>query len=133
MKIKSKIAVAINMFAYGITTIVSTTQEQIDWYFNEFKIQPDKKFGNGAGKRQLCAFLYQQIKREDAFFSSDIFNSEKYPSRWQDFLEDCIAFACIDSYLNNTTVPLVDDPQLVTLLSYLGDTGKVNSVTSSEH
>ena len=133
MKIKSKIAVAINMFAYGITTIVSTTQEQIDWYFNEFKIQPDKKFGNGAGKRQLCAFLYQQIKREDAFFSSDIFNSEKYPSRWQDFLEDCIAFACIDSYLNNTAVPVVDDPQLVTLLSSMGDTGKVNSLPSFGH
>jgi hypothetical protein len=99
----------------------------------EFKIQPDKKFGNGAGKRQLCAFLYQQIKREDAFFSSDIFNSEKYPSRWQDFLEDCIAFACIDSYLNNTAVPVVDDPQLVTLLSSMGDTGKVNSLPSFGH
>jgi hypothetical protein len=130
MKIKSKTAVVINMFTYGITTIVSTTQEQIDWYFNEFKIQPDKKFGNGAGKRQLCAFLYQQIKREDAFFSSDIFNGEKYPSRWQDFLEDCIAFACIDSYLNNTAVPLVDDPQLVSLLSFIGDTGKANRLPS---
>ncbi len=133
MKIKSKTAVAINMFAYGITTIVSTTQEQIDWYFNDFKIQPDKKFGKGAGKRHLCAFLYQQIKREDAFFSSDIFNSEKYPSRWQDFLEDCIAFACIDSYLNNTAVPVVDDPQLVTLLSFMGDTGKVNRLPSFGH
>ena len=133
MKIKSKTAVAINMFAYGITTIVSTTQEQIDWYFNEFKTQPDKKFGKGAGKRQLCAFLYQQIKREDDFFSSDIFKGEKYPSRWQDFLEDCIAFACIDSYLNNTAVPLVDDPQLVTLLSFMGDTGKVNSPPSFSH
>jgi hypothetical protein len=133
MKINSKNAVAINMFTYGITTIVSTTQEQIDWYFNEFKIQPDKKFGNGAGKRQLCAFLYQQIKREDAFFSSDIFNGEKYPSRWQDFLEDCIAFVCIDSYLNNTAVPLVDDPQLVTLLSFMGDTGKVNNLASFGH
>ncbi|MCO4090136.1 MAG: hypothetical protein HEQ17_14845 [Limnohabitans sp.] len=130
MKIKSKTAVAINMFAYGITTIVSTTQEQIDWYFNEFKIQPDKKFGKGAGKDQLCAFLYQQIKREDAFFSSDIFNSEKYPSRWQEFLEDCIAFACIDSYLNNTAVPLVDNPQLVTLLNFMGDTGKINNLPS---
>jgi hypothetical protein len=81
----------------------------------------------------LCAFLYQQIKGEDAFFSSDIFNGEKYPSRWQDFLEDCIAYACIDNYLNNTAVPLVDDPQLVALLSFVGDTGKVNSVTKAIH
>ena len=133
MKIKLKTVVAINMFAYGVTTIVSTTQERIDWYFYECKSQPDKKFGKGSGKRQLYASLYQQIKREDAFFSSDIFNGEKYPNRWQDFLDDCIAFACIHSYLNKTTVPIVDDPQLVSMLSYLGDTGKVNSVTSSVH
>lgn len=121
------------MFAYNITTIVSTTQEQIDGYFNDFKTQSDKKFGNGADKRQLCAFLYQQIKREDAFFSSDTFNAEKYTNRWQDFLDDCVAFACIESYLNNTAVPLVDDPQFVTLLSFMGDTGKVNSVTNAIH
>jgi hypothetical protein len=48
-------------------------------------------------------------------------------------LKDCIAFACIDSYLNNTAVQVVDDPQLVTLLSLMGDTGKVNSLPSFSH
>ena len=33
----------------------------------------------------------------------------------------------IENYLNNTAVPLVNDPQLVTLLSFIGDTGKVST------
>ncbi len=42
MKIKSRMPVVLNMLGYNIKTFVSTTQEKIDWYFNEFKTQQDK-------------------------------------------------------------------------------------------
>lgn len=133
MKMQSKNLIAINMLGYGISTVVCTTQEKIDWYFNELKSQPDKKFGNGAGKQVLRNFLFQQIKSEDAFFTNDKFNGEKYASRWYEFLEDCIAFACIDSYMNYSTLPIVEDSHIVSLFGSLGDTGKINSTTSSTY
>jgi hypothetical protein len=132
MKIKSRTPVVLNMLGYNIKTFVSTTQEKIDWYFNEFTTQPDKKFGDGAGKSILCEFLLYNIKKEDDYFSLDILNAEKSPKRWSEFLEDCIAFACLNSYLNKTALPIADS-QLFTILNFLGDTGKVNSSPYAVH
>jgi hypothetical protein len=132
MKVKTYTPVVINMLSYNIKTLVSTTQEKIDWYFNEFKTQPDKKFGNGAGKSILCDFLLNIIQREDAYFSFDILNAEKSPTRWNEFLEDCIAFACLHSYLNKTALPIADT-QLSTMLNFMGATGKVNSPPYAVH
>ena len=132
MKIKSHTPVVINLLGYNIKTFVSTTQEKIDWYFNEFKTQPDKIFGSGAGKVLLCDFLYNTIRNEDAYFSFDILNAEKSPTRWAEFLEDCVAFACLHSFLNNTALPLADT-QLAKMLNFLGETGKVNSIPSAIH
>ena len=132
MKIKSRTPVVLNMLGYNIKTFVSTTQEKIDWYFNEFKTQPDKKFGDGAGKVILCEFLLYNIKKEDDYFSLDILNTEKSPKRWSEFLEDCIAFACIHSYLNKTALPIAGT-QLSTIFNFLRDTGKVNSPPYAVH
>ena len=132
MKIKSRTPVVINMLGYNIKTLVSTTQEKIDWYFNEFKTHPDKKFGSGSGKARLCDFLLNTIQNEDAYFSIDILNTEKSPTRWDEFLEDCVAFACLHSYLNKTALPIADT-QLSTMLNFLGSTGKVNSIPSAIH
>ena len=132
MKIKSRTPVVINMLGYNIKTFVSTTQEKIDWYFNEFKTQPDKKFGSGAGKVILCEYLFNNIQNEDAYFSFDILNAEKSPIRWDEFLDDCVAFACLHSYLNKTALPIADT-QLSTILNFLGATGKVKSIASAIH
>ena len=132
MKIKSRTPVVINMLGYNIKTFVSTTQEKIDWYFNEFKTQPDKKFGGGEGKVLLREFLFNTIQNEDEYFSFDISNAENSPTRWEEFLEDCVAFACLHSFLNNTALPIADT-QLATMLNFLGDTGKVNSMPSAIH
>jgi hypothetical protein len=132
MKVKTCTPVVINMLSYNIKTLVSTTQEKIDWYFNEFKTQPDKKFGSGAGKAILCDFLLNTIQIEDAYFSFVILNAEKSPTRWDEFLEDCVAFACLHSHLNKTALPIADT-QLSTMLRFLGATGKVNSIPSAIH
>ena len=132
MKIKSRTPVVINMLGYNIKTFVSTTQEKIDWYFNEFKTQPEKKFGSGAGKVILCDFLLNTIQKEDAYFSFDILNAEKSPTRWDEFLEDCVAFACLHSYLNKAALPLADT-QLATMLNLFVGTGKFNSIPSAIH
>jgi hypothetical protein len=132
MKIKSRTPVVINMLDYNIKTFVSTTQEKIGWYFNEFKTQPDKKFGSGVGKVIICDFLLNTVRNEDAHFSFDILNAEKSPTRWDEFLEDCVAFACLHSYLNKTALPIADT-QLSRMLNFLAAAGKVNSIPSAIH
>ena len=132
MKVKTCTPVVINMLSYKIKTLVSTTQEKIDWYFNEFKTQPDKKFGSGVGKVIFCEFLLYNIKNEDDYFSLDILNAEKSPKRWSEFLEDCVAFACLHSYLNKTALPIAGT-QLSTIFNFLRDTGKVNSPPYAVH
>jgi hypothetical protein len=58
----SENTVFINMFHYGITTLVGATQDKIDWYMNEYSTQPDKKFGGGAGKKKLMTYTFGGVR-----------------------------------------------------------------------
>ena len=97
----------INMMAYGIKTIVQAAKQKIDWYMNEFATQPDAKFGGGIGKVALLNYLGQRISIEDDFFNQSPLSQIEEPKRWQEYLDDCVAFACLHSFIYSTEVPQV--------------------------
>lgn len=99
---------SIDMMAYGIKTIVQSSQDTIDWYMNEFTIQPDAKFGGGIGKVMLLNYLEQCISIEDDYFNETPFAQIECPQRWQDYLDDCVAFACLHSFMNDIEVPVIE-------------------------
>ena len=69
---KKNDTVVINMTQYGINTLVETTEKKINFYLNEYKTQPDKRFGGGVGKKALMAFTFEAIQKEDIFFSENL-------------------------------------------------------------
>ena len=96
----------IDMRGYGILTFVQTSQEQIDWYMNAFSVEPDSKFGLGAGKAALLEYLENTVLMEDDFFNEDPQYQIEYPKRWENFLDDCVAFACLHSFMTANTLPV---------------------------
>ncbi len=107
---KKNDTVVINMTQYGINTFVETTEKKINFYLNEYKTQPDKRFGGGVGKKALMAFTFDCIQKEDIFFTKNLFAVITMQERWQDFLEDCIIYATLHAHFNNTTPTTIKEP-----------------------
>ncbi len=107
---KKNDTVVINMTQYGINTLVETTEKKINFYLNEYKTQPDKRFGGGVGKKALMAFTFEAIQKEDIFFSENLNAAMTMPQRWDDFLEDCIIYATLHSHFNNTAPMTILEP-----------------------
>lgn len=107
---KKNDTVVIDMTQYGINTLVGTTEKKINFYLNEYKTQPDKRFGDGVGKKSLMAFTFDAIQKEDIFFSKNSFAVIIMQEHWQDFLEDCIIYATLDAHFNNTTPTTIKEP-----------------------
>lgn len=123
---------SINMMAYGIKTIVQASKKKIDWYMNEFATQPDKKFGGGIGKVALLNYLGQCISLEDDFFNQSHLSQIEEPKRWQEYLDDCVAFACLHSFMNGAEVPQVTSEsaleQIDMVRKILGEPHAVNHI-----
>jgi hypothetical protein len=107
---KKNDTIVINMTQYGINTFVETTEKKINFYLNEYKTQPDKRFGGGVGKKALMAFTLESIQKEDIFFSKNLNAAITMPQRWDDFLEDCIIYATLHSYFNNIVPSTLLEP-----------------------
>jgi hypothetical protein len=107
---KKNRAIVIDMIQYGINTFVETTEEKINFYLNEYKTQPDKRFGGGVGKKALMAFTFNSIQKEDIFFSKNSFAVITMQERWQDFLDDCIIYATLHAHFNNTKPTIIKEP-----------------------
>jgi len=100
---------ALDMTFYGLLVIVQTTRENILSTIHEFATQPDEKFGGGFGKDALLEYLGQSLVMEDDFFNESGFHQLEYPGRWKDYLDNCVVFACLHSYLNGLDLPFLDE------------------------
>jgi hypothetical protein len=119
----NQINILLDMTVFGIKTFVGTTQEKIDWYFNEFKTQPDSKFGGGIGKRQLLLELKKILINEDKFFNKNISFKYTYKQRWENYLEDCVAFATLYSFMSDSDLPCIENDHFGELLRSLETNG----------
>jgi hypothetical protein len=101
--------ITLNMMAYGINTIVGTCRDEIDFYMNAYATQPDKRFGGGAGKVALLEHTKDCIEHEDAYFDAHPNAQVSENKRWREFLQDCVIYATLHSYLYGSPLPVMND------------------------
>jgi hypothetical protein len=100
--------VVISMLKFKIKAFVATNKKKMDWYRKEFMTQPDKRFGGGVGKKGLLSHYKVALPEEDAFFEQDPLNCLIYQQRWDEFLSDCVAMACLHEFLTKEPIEFVD-------------------------
>lgn len=104
-----KVIRVIDMKKFGLNTLVKTNQAFIDECLDDFTKLPDKLFLKGRGKKAMAEFLGIQISLEDDFFNEDIHYPAEYPDRWQNFMDDCVIYACLSSFLSSDPIPFIED------------------------
>jgi hypothetical protein len=97
----------ISMLKFNIKTIVQTSKKRTNWFKHEFATQPDHRFGGGIGKRELLKFYETQLPEVDRFFEENNLNRLIYQEGWNDFLDDCVAMACLHHFLTNEPIEFV--------------------------
>ena len=129
---KNRTPRVINMTEFGINTLVETTQGFIDKCMSDFANRPDKTFMNGQGKKALLKFLEAHTAMDDDFFDEDVLHQSEYPERWQYFMDDCVCYACLSSYLTGKSIPLIEDTpvwaQMELIMKYLGKPGVIHDI-----
>lgn len=100
--------VVISMLKFDIKTFVVASKKQMNWYRKEFMTQPDKRFGGGVGKKGLLSHYKVALPEEDAFFEQDPLNCLIYQQRWDEFLSDCVAMACLHEFLTKEPIEFID-------------------------
>ncbi len=101
--------VTIDMTTHGLKTIVTTTQKKINWYLDDYRNTPDHSFASGQGKRALMNLISQNIINLDSHIDYELKNGNEIDRQlWNDFLEDCIVYATLHSYLSGKPLPIID-------------------------
>ncbi len=98
---------AVSMFKFGIKTVVLVEHQRLEWYLNEYKTQPDFRFGCGLGKKKMYELYKKILPKEDEYFDINPDEAVSTNQRWLDFCDDCIILATLGSYLNGTQILLV--------------------------
>jgi hypothetical protein len=123
--------IVLEMTAYGIKTLVKTTQQKIDFYLKTFATEDDSKFCGGAGKQVFHQQLLQEMRYRDQQFDNSPM-LRMLPQLWNDFIEDCVMFACLDHFLTDRALPVGVDyalyEQMEEIESVLGAPGIVHTV-----
>jgi hypothetical protein len=96
---------AIDMSIYGLSTVVLTTQENLDAMKFEFTNNPRKISKWNKVKKELLSYLEFVILNEDRYFSLSKTVRKEDEQRWADFLEDCVNYSCLHSHLKGIDVP----------------------------
>lgn len=99
---------SIDMSIYGITTLVVTTQKEIDEILNEFVCNPRNVPQWHSEKLGLLNYLKFVLMHEDKYFNALIKVNRWDEKRWADFTCDCVVYACLHSHMNGLEVPAKD-------------------------
>ena len=110
---------AIDMSIYGLSTVVLTTQENIDAMKFEFMNNPRRISKWNKVKKELLIYLEFVILNEDRYFSLSKTVRKEDEQRWADFLEDCVNYSCLHSHLEGIDVPARNSNGLKAEVSHL--------------
>ena len=112
-----KNSVLINMTVYGIQTVVQTKQEKIDSYMQAFNTEPDERLGGGVGKQNYFFFTWELISKEDKYFTLNPICQITERQRWKEFLEDCVIYATLRSFLTGEPIPVLSDDSEIVIVT----------------
>lgn len=98
---------AIDMSRYGIGTVVLTEHDGIDRMMLEFATKPDDIWCEGRGKKYLHKMLRKQLLKEDKYFDKNPKAIQRNSERWINFLDDCVIYAILSSYIFDEPIYLV--------------------------
>ena len=102
----SNIRISIDMSRFGFSFNVPTDIEQVNEILHSFDTEPDEYFCEGQGKRALLVFMDDFLSGVDDYFAEDTVRQVEEPERWNFFLNTCVAYACLSTYLNDTALAL---------------------------
>ena len=108
----SNVRMSIDMSRFGFSFNVPTNIEQVSDMFHsidtesESESESEEYFLGGRGKRALLADLDVFVSCEDDYFAEDTLRQVEEPERWGFFLNTCVAYACLSSYLADGALPL---------------------------
>lgn len=102
----SNVRMYIDMSRFGLSFNVPTDIEQVNEILHFIDTEPDEFFMSGKGKRALLADMDVFVSCEDDYFVEDSLRQVAEPKRWNFFLYVCVAYACLSSYLADTSLPL---------------------------
>ena len=102
----SNVRMSIDMSRFGFSFNVPTDIEQVNEILHSFDTEPDEYFYEGQGKRALLVFMDDFLSCEDDYFAEDTLRQAEEPERWNLFLNTCIAYACLSTYLADGALPL---------------------------
>jgi hypothetical protein len=97
----------VNMMKFGIKTAVLASHSTLDWYANEYRTQPDYRFGGGIGKKKFLEGLSIHLPIEDEYFNKNPIEAIEENQRWCDFCEGCIIYATLYAFMNKEPVVLM--------------------------
>lgn len=99
---------SIDMRVYGITTVVVTTQKDIDEILYEFTCNPRNIPHWHSEKLGMLNYMKFVLTHEDKYFNAAMQVSHWDQKRWEDYMADCVVYSCLHSHLNGIDVPAKD-------------------------
>jgi hypothetical protein len=98
---------AIDMSRYGIGTVVLTEHEGLEEMMREYASKPDEIWCEGRGKKYFHKMLRKQLLKEDKYFDENPNAIQRNSQRWANFMDDCVIYATLSSYLFDEPLYLV--------------------------
>ena len=111
---------AISMSDFGISTIVMTSVEEIEWIAHQYKTQPDSTWRGGRGKRFMHKSLKKELKAQDGHFTKYPELVNQFNEEWTNFCEDCVLLFVLDSHLFNKPYQLIHPDSFMKNLNKAG-------------
>lgn len=96
----------VDMSRFGLSFTVPTNIEQVSDIIHSVDTKSDEYFLDGKGKPALLADMDVFVSCEDDYFAEDTLRQVEEPERWGLFLNTCVAYACLSSYLADSALPL---------------------------
>lgn len=111
---------AISMSDLGISTVVMTSIEDIEWIEHQYETQPDSTWHGGRGKRFMHKFLKKDLQAQEVHFNKHPELINEFNEEWTNFCDDCILLFVLDAHLFDKPYQLIHPDSFMKNLNKAG-------------